>query len=162
MYNNVERWKDIEGYSGLYRVSNLGNVMSLKFGKEKILKQAENNQYLNVGLSMRGSLKKRSVHQLVAVAFLNHKPCGMSLVVNHKNLNKLDNRAENLEIVTNRENSNRLHIKNTSKHVGVCWHKASKKWCSSINRGGKSIYLGVFKTEVEASNMYKKALNEQL
>ncbi len=35
----IEEWKDVIGYEGLYQVSNIGSIKSLKFGKEKLLKQ---------------------------------------------------------------------------------------------------------------------------
>lgn len=48
---NNEVWKDIEGYEGLYQVSNLGRVRSLKFGKVKIFKLGKvRNGYIQVGL----------------------------------------------------------------------------------------------------------------
>ena len=59
----MEKWKDIEGYEGLYQVSNLGRVKSLKFGKEKILKILINSHgYAHVILLKEG--KRKMVKEL--------------------------------------------------------------------------------------------------
>lgn len=111
----MEIWKDIIGYEGLYQVSNLGNVKSLKkksinrHGWIRILpelimiQKISNNGYKRVGLVKNGHQKQISVHRLVTIAFIenkNNKPC-----VNHKDGNKLNNNVDNLEWVTISENS---------------------------------------------------------
>jgi hypothetical protein len=164
----MEIWKDIKDYEGLYQVSSLGRVKSLerktlgKYGgikKERILKSNKNNGgYLRLDLCKNGVQKNCKIHQLVAIAFLNHTPCGHKLVVNHKNFNKLDNRLENLEIITQRENSNLKHKESTSKFVGVFWDKSRGKWHSKIQINGKSKFLGYFKCEIKASEAYTKEL----
>lgn len=154
-----ENWKKIQGYEN-YEVSSLGRVRSIKFGKEKILKHAMNNRgYLYVSLCKNGKAKSFRVHQLVAIAFLNHKPNGMKTVINHINFIRTDNRLENLEITTARENANQKHLKSTSKFIGVHWSKQNKKWKSSIriNRS-KPIHLGHFINEEDAGEMYQLAL----
>ena len=147
-----EVWKDIDEY---YQVSTLGRVKSTKKGKEKILKGYINN-YGYVTLTLNGKTKK--VHQLVATAFLNHAPCGHNSVVNHKNFIRHDNRLENLEIITQRDNANQEHIKSTSDFVGVYWSKKVRKWVSEIHINGKKKYLGSFDCEESASNRYQEAL----
>ena len=164
-----EEFRDVEGYEGLYQVSNLGNVKSLSreiynkrgyyFTKEKILKDViHSSGYFNVILFKDKKIKNFRVQQLVAMAFLGHKPCGYKLVVNHIDFNKLNNNLDNLEIITNRENCNKKHLKSSSKYVGVCWNKASKKWKAQIEINDKSNYLGSFNTELEASNAYQNKL----
>jgi hypothetical protein len=99
-----EIYKSIPGYENIYEVSNYGNVKSIKFGKEKILKPKKTRTgYLQVGL-LKDGRKLIGVHQLVAMAFLNHTPCGMKLVIDHINDIKSDNRIINLQVVTQREN----------------------------------------------------------
>jgi hypothetical protein len=157
----MEIWKDVPGYQGSYQISNLGKVKSLKLGKERILKQSLNTHgYLQVGLCGDSKIKIIRIHQMVAMTFLNHVPCGHKFVVNHKNFIRTDNRAENLEIVTNRENTNKNHLKSTSNYTGVSWHKPSNKWISFISINGKNKNLGYFVNELDASKAYQKALKK--
>jgi hypothetical protein len=159
----MEIWKDIKGYEGHYQVSNLGNVKSLKFNREKILKKLINTDgYFQLGLSIKSVVKIQKIHQLMAIAFLNHTPNKMTLVVDHINNIKTDNRLENLQIVTHRENSSKdsKKIKRTSQYIGVSWVKKDKIWISRIENNRKKITLGRFKDEFEAHLAYQKALNE--
>lgn len=158
-----EEFKDIPDYEGFYQVSDLGRVKSLNYRRtkiEKILKLNinKNNGYLLIRLSNCGVTKTKEIHKLVAMAFLDHFPCGYTLVVNHKNFNRVDSRAENLEIISTRENTNKLHLKNTSSYTGVSYEKHSGLWRSQIVIGGKSVYLGKSLYEIEACNLYADAL----
>ena len=152
-----EIYKDVIGYEGIYQVSNLGNVKSYKTGLIRNY-YLEKNGYYSITLRKNGIGKTRKVHQLVAESFLNHKRCGFELVINHIDLDKTNNKVENLEIVTNRENSNRKHLKSTSKYIGVHWNKEDKKWKSTITINKELKYLGSFNDELEASEAYQKAL----
>ena len=119
-----EEWRQIQGYEGLYEVSNLGRVKSLerydKIGrliKEKTLNPRKHKKgYLYVGLSKDGIQKKYSIHRLVAIAFIpnpNNLP-----QVNHKDENKENNCLDNLEWCTNEYNCNYgNHGKNISKSL---------------------------------------------
>tara|TARA_R110002072_G_C7576964_1_gene501671 strand:- start:22 stop:531 length:510 start_codon:yes stop_codon:yes gene_type:complete len=165
-----EEFKDIPNYEGLYQVSDLGRVKSLvRKGclTEKILRAATDGKgYLTVALSKDGKKKARTIHQLVAATFLNHKPCGHKLVVNHIDHDKLNNKLDNLELDTQRNNSDKKHLKSSSEYTGVCWDKCREKWYAQINVDGKQKYLGRFTAELEASQAYqyelKKLNNEQV
>ena len=163
----MEEFRDIAGYEGKYQVSNLGRVKSLsrlanngRKVKEKIKKPAlDRYGYLRVNLCKDNKTKTFKVHKLVAMVFLNHKPCGMKEVVDHINGIKTDNRLDNLQLITNRENSSKDRKGGTSKYVGVCWDKHRYKWRSNIYVKDKRVSLGRYNDEYEAHLKYQKALN---
>lgn len=95
----------VEGYEGLYEVSDLGRVRSLKYGEKRFLKpDVTKKGYLRVSLCKGGKQKWFKVHRLVAQAFV---PNIFKLnEVNHINENKKDNRAENLMWCDTKENCN--------------------------------------------------------
>lgn len=111
-----EVWKDIEGFEGYYQASNLGRIRSVdrevagKAGcvrilKGKVLKPEMNNDgYLLVGLCKESKQKFFSVHRLVWMTFNGEIPSGMQ--VNHLNEVKTDNRLENLNLMTPKQNNN--------------------------------------------------------
>lgn len=155
-----EIWKTIEGFED-YQVSNFGRVKSLKRCKELILKQSiDSRGYYIISLCKNSKKPTKSIHQLVAIAFLEHKVCGYKLVVNHKDFNRLNNQVDNLEIISSRENVNQKHLKSTSKYVGVSLHKQTKKWASNIHINGKQYYLGLFNNEYDAHLAYESKLKE--
>lgn len=169
-----EIWKSVIGYEGYYEVSNLGNVKSV----DRVIKYSNNKTYVYKGKLLKKTLHSINyytvhltinnkggvflVHKLVAGAFLSHNMTGNILVVNHKDFNKTNNNIENLEIVTNRENSNRKHLKHSSKYTGVSWYKPSKKWIVYIGINKKNKYLGLYENEYNAHLAYEKALAELL
>ena len=101
----TETWKEISGYEGLYEVSDLGRVKSLKHGREKILKPIKHtNGYLHVNLHKDGKVKSTLVHRLVAKAFIQN-PNNLK-TVNHKDEVKTNNVASNLEWMSIADNIN--------------------------------------------------------
>ena len=112
MKEAIEIWKDIPNYEGLYQVSNLGRVKSLEridaLGRrveEKILKLWINRKgYYIVCLCKQSTKKWYMVHRLVYEAFNGQIPEGYE--VNHINEIKSDNRLENLNLMTHKENVN--------------------------------------------------------
>ena len=123
-----EIFKDVKGFEGLYKVSNKGEVKSVKrvvnhgnFNTERKLKERtikpwdDGHGYNCVSLSKDGKVYKKKVHRLVLEAFVENefnKP-----TVNHINENRKDNRLENLEWATYEENNNHGgHNKRVSLH----------------------------------------------
>lgn len=100
----TEIWRDIPGYEGLYQVSNQGQVKSLRFNKERLLsnRSTDSKGYRVVHLYNGQTSSVRSVHSLVALAFLGESPKGHD--VNHIDGDRLNNDLSNLEIITHREN----------------------------------------------------------
>ncbi len=166
LIEKTEQWIDVVGYEGLYQVSDLGRVKNLIHSRNrfsKILKlYAEKTEYLSINFCVNNIKKNKFIHKLVAMAFLNHVPCGYVLVVDHKDFNRKNNCVTNLKITSQRNNTNKKHIKSSSKYTGVSWHKRHEKWYSYIRINGKLKYLGNFTDENEASNAYEKALEELL
>jgi hypothetical protein len=167
-----EIWKDIPNYEGNYQASSLGNIKSVERKSwngfswirqpEKNLKAGKNHSgYFTINLCKNGKRKMFTVHQLVAMAFLNHKPCGYKIVVDHINGINTDNRVENLQLLSNRDNvlkGNKNRIL-TSKYPGVCFNKTEKKFKASICvKNNKQVHLGYFKIEEDAYECYLKAL----
>ncbi|MFA7188499.1 MAG: NUMOD4 domain-containing protein [Sphaerochaetaceae bacterium] len=112
-----EIWKDIVDFEGLYQVSSLGNVRrhpdkqcKNKYVTPKPLPRAVSRNrfgYLYATLSKDGRASKKTVHQLVAVAFFPNAAYGC--VVNHLDGNKLNNAKTNLEITTHQGNNLHAH-----------------------------------------------------
>ena len=126
----TEVWKDIEGYEGLYKISNYGEVWSER--RQRLLKKNKNNRgYYVVGLNKNNNQKQFTVHRLIAINFIDNpseKPC-----VNHIDENKTNNHVSNLEWCTHKENSNHgTAIKRREETM-----KHSSKWERYIERKKK-------------------------
>ena len=111
---DMETWKDIPGYEGFYQASNLGRFRSLdcerttKNGFQKVHRghilhtYIANDDYLMINLTDNKGRKAFKAHRIIASLFVPN-PLNLQ-IVNHKNENKHDNRADNLEWCTNRYN----------------------------------------------------------
>jgi hypothetical protein len=89
------------------------------------------------------------------------------MVVDHKNNIRHDNRNSNLQFITNRHNTSKDKINKTSKFTGVSWVKNKRHWTSTITYKSKTVFIGSFETEEEASEYYQNAVkaienNEQI
>lgn len=141
-----EIWKDIEGYEGLYQVSNQGRVKSLERDyvagnggirhiEEHYLQQTKTQKgYLRVTLLKNGARSSKQVHRLVAETFIpnpENKP-----QVDHIDGNKQSNVVSNLRFATNRENSNNPNTvyKNHHPHTEAWKQKMSTKMKGKISR----------------------------
>lgn len=104
-----ENWKDIAEYEGLYQISDQGRVKSLNYNHtntERILKPAKRKDgYLIINLHKEGKMKTYLVHRLVAKAFIPNNNL-FKIDINHKDEDKTNNNASNLEWCTRAENNN--------------------------------------------------------
>ena len=168
-------WKDIKDYEGLYQVSDEGLVRSLdryivwktnfkRFQKGRVLKSecCKSTGYLYVNLNKNNKAKHCTVHRLVAQAFIPN-PDNLPHV-NHKDEDRTNNRADNLEWITNEDNlkysnawkkgaKNRRdyngennpfygkhHTEETKKYISeVCKQTAKKGWETRRRNAAKKI-----------------------
>jgi hypothetical protein len=151
-----EIWKDIEGYDGDYQISNLGRIISYKKKHPRILIFKEHYGYYEVQLTNKLGNKYLRVHRLVAQHFISPIPKGM--LVNHIDMDRKNNKVNNLEIVSHRENI--IHgwrsRKKSSIYTGVCKVNRRNPWSAQITINGKNLFLGHYATEEEA---YKARVN---
>ena len=121
----------------------------------RFLKPSTNNRgYLTVCLSNNGKHKMMSIHRLIALYYIPN-PENKSYV-DHIDRNKQNNNIENLRWVTTRENSS--NRTDQAEYIGV--GKNGKKFQADIKIDGKNKHLGCYSTPEDASNAYKKALDE--
>lgn len=124
-----EIWKDVKGFEGLYQISNLGNIMSLRYNKV-LSRKASNGDYITAVL-FDGNGNKRNVriHVLVAENFIKDIPKGYQ--VHHKDENKQNNMVENLEIVSPKEH-HKLTLKEHPNLIdGMVYYNKYTK-CKSV------------------------------
>jgi hypothetical protein len=154
----MEVWKTIKDFQD-YQVSNLGRVKSLKFGKEKILKQSiDGDGYLKVNLHNESKKATKKIHKLVSMCFLENT--NINLVVDHIDNNPLNNKVDNLRLITKRINVSKDAPNKYSKLIGVSLHKRKNKFVSTISINKVNVHLGYFKNELEASIAYQNKLKE--
>jgi len=143
----IEEWKDIKGYEGAYQVSNYGRVRSVDrivhsknkyFQKGIELKKHSAGRYDFVCVSKNNKTKRLYLHRLVAEHF-NENPNNYN-VVNHKDEDKTNNRADNLEWCTSKYNANY-----GSRNKKIAMSKSKK--VAMIKDG---VVLRVFVSQAEA------------
>lgn len=145
-----EIWKDVSGFEGMYQVSNLGRVKSLRNKKPLIMRTHVNNSgYEMVRFSVKGKTYNFTVHRLVAREFCDGHTEGM--VVNHKDANRLNNIADNLEWVTQKENVHDMIARGTHsvKEAHAVAHKKRRRPVIQYTKNGKEVAR--FKSAREAS-----------
>lgn len=131
----MEMWKDIEGYEGLYQVSNQGRVRIIKERKLSI----DKNGYNTVMLVNNGQRKLCKVHRLVAKAFIDNSE--FKTQVNHIDGDKSNNKSDNLEWVTPSENtlhSYKMGLAKSSKGRALSVETKMK-----ISKGNKGKKVGI-------------------
>ena len=134
-----EIWKDVPGYEGLYRVSNLGNVFSLR-NDRCLTQRVYGDGYVRVPLvSLSGKHKLWLSHRIVALAFIPN-PDNLP-EVNHKDEDKTNNHRENLEWCTRKYNANygtamkRMATTNSKAVEQLSDGKVTKRWDSIKDAG---------------------------
>jgi hypothetical protein len=163
-----EIWRDIDGYEGLYQVSNMGNVKSLVFRnrhgviyREKILKnRISTTMCYDVQLGKKYKFKNYKVHRLVAQTFLPNPE--NKLCVDHIDGDRSNNHVSNLRWCTISENMYNQKTQTRTKssiYKGVCFDKKVEKWISYIKKDKKQNRIGRFKSQILGAIAYdEKAL----
>ena len=155
-------FKDIKGYEGLYQVSNHGEVKSL-ISKKILNPRKSPNGYYRVALYSGKKPTNHSIHVLVANSFIEN-PNNKSQV-NHRNGDKKDNRAENLEWVTPSENIKHAYKNNLiSNYKGQDNHRAKLtneivEECKKLHSNGLSTYKIAKIYNVSQSVIWKAVTN---
>jgi hypothetical protein len=143
----MEIWKEINWVDGKFAISNQGLVKNLI--TNKIHYGSNLRGYKSINLKNNGKIKNYLIHRIVAKAFMDNYDD--KLMINHIDFNKSNNKIDNLELVTNRENQ--CHsIKAKNKFIGVSYHKIYKVWTAQIMINGKLKYLGRYQTQEDAYN----------
>ena len=154
-------------------------INSIKYGKQIVLLDNEDyNRIISEGIKpelrydktingfyVQFKIKPYGVSKISGKDVRSTKPlhrwiinCSEGMQVDHINRNSLDNRKENLRIVTSRENN--MNRRNNAKIPGVRWHSQGKKWNARITIKGKEKSLGMFNNYDEAVSARLKALEE--
>tara|TARA_R110000772_G_scaffold13879_1_gene40588 strand:+ start:135 stop:620 length:486 start_codon:yes stop_codon:yes gene_type:complete len=155
-----EKWKDVKNYEGIYQISNLGNLKSLTTSNAKIINgTVTGKKYRRVGLTKNKITSNKMFHIIIAEAFFNYKKSS-GFIIDHIDNNPLNNRVDNLQIITQRENCSKDKKGYSSNYIGVSFDKSRNKWVSQIQINGKDKFLGRFINELEASKAYQNKLKE--
>lgn len=172
----MEKWKDIEGFEGMYQISNHGRVKSLERNvkirdftrriPETLLSLTlDSKGYTKVSLRKNNKTFYKRVHILVANAFLDNAE--RKHEVNHKDHNKTNNHIKNLEWSTRKENmnhealsNNKPRSNNKSGLKGVYFDKHSNSWRASISINNTRIFVGSFENKDTAHKMRNKKITE--
>lgn len=147
--SQVEVWKDIPGFEGLYQASNQGRIKSLDMHvrykntqytvlkKGKVLSPKTSNKgYLEVVLMKDGIRHNKCVHRLVAITFIPN-PNGYKSI-NHINEIKTDNTIDNLEWCTQKYNNDAYYCQRTTVYQYDLQGNLLRIW-HSITNAAKNI-----------------------
>lgn len=152
-----EIWKDIEGFEGLYQVSNMGRV---KNKKQHVLKPQIYDGYFCVGLHKKEFHKIVKIHKLMGIHFLNNK-YKEGFVIDHIDGNRTNNSISNLRWVKKSQNeiNSKIGRNNKSGYKGVCFDITHNRWLSFWEENGKQ-KIKRFKTKEEAIEYRRKMVEK--
>lgn len=167
----MEEWKEVVDFEGLYLVSNLGNIkrhpnaslLSKTHNKDTNSRKLYKNHcgYYYLDLCKNGKKIRKTVHQIVAAAFIPGFHYGDT--VNHIDGDKANNAVSNLEKTTNSANEIHKYAHGLGKkagkskyhNVGIGYQtykdKRYKFYLASVKINNKRHYIGQFKDEVDAA-----------
>jgi hypothetical protein len=148
---------DVDELKKVFRIKN-GNLERLNYrypnGKWTVVKNwgSQSEGYCQVGFN-----GKLIYYHVIIWILSTGKDIPQGLEIDHINGNKIDNRIENLRLVTSRGNGQNRKEHRDGRLVGCYYHKRDKKFIANIRISGKKICIGLFETEKEAHEAYKIA-----
>lgn len=147
----------LPGFNDLYSVTIDGKILNTTNGH--IYTQFEDKGgYMMVALRKDGKTKSYRVNKLVYLAY--HGKITKGMQIDHKDGNRKNNHAENLQQLSPRDNTHKTIGPNGEYKDGICYHRKNGKWVARIQLAGTRYYLGIYETEVTAEMAYKTALAE--
>ena len=166
----IEIWKPVINYEGIYEVSDLGrcrvfernrkNFKTVITGsKTTIKKLTKSNHGYNMSTFCKDGARKLFLISRISYLAFNGK-LTKGLVIDHRNNKRDDDRLINLQQITYRKNTSKDRKNKISKFTGVYLTRKTMRWRAMIKIKDKSVNLGSFATEEEASEAYQKAKNE--
>jgi hypothetical protein len=152
--DNIESWMAVGGFPN-YEVSSFGRVRN---ARGHMLSPSLSGGYPHVVLSHEGKRSNLTVHRLVAMTFF--PTSDLTLEVDHRDRNRMNNMVQNLRWVSHSSNvfNQSKRAGASSRFRGVCWYKPTSKWLVQITIDGKSKHIGYFDDELDAARAYNDAL----
>lgn len=147
-----EEWRAVPGFEN-YQASNLGRIKSLKANIIMRVYVGDRG-YMRIFLYGNGKKNLKRVHRVIMETFVGPS----DMYVNHKNSVTTDNRLDNLEYVTHRDNV--LHGSKKGGYTGVHYCNTKPGWCAQTRINNKYKWIGLYKTEEDAARAYKQTLKD--
>jgi hypothetical protein len=138
----------------VFRINETGELQRLLRGKDWRVVECKANH--NKGYCLVGFKGSHIMYHTIIWVLTNGTIEDAEAVIDHISGDKLDNRIENLRLVSTRENQQNQVNHRKGKLTGCCLHKCGK-WQAQITISGKLIHLGLYNTEPEAHKIYLKA-----
>lgn len=166
-----EEWKDVVDYEGIYQISNKGNFRRDPSNPRKAAYPIQFNRlgYAYVSISNKNKKANKTIHQLVAAAFMPNFKYGLH--INHKDGDKTNNCISNLELTNAvHNNTHAFTLPTTTKpgkskyrNVSILLDKRHKNpkitYTASVKINSKRHFIGSFKNEIEAAIAVDKYLD---
>ena len=145
------------------RLSKKGKLITFQYCEEGKQQVGLSNWYIQKDGYAYSTKRVKNGKKVFYHSLFNDDP---TLVVDHINGVRNDNRLKNLRVITPLSNAQNNHyVKKTSRFYGVCWNKKMNKWVASTKRGKQGrqgvFHLGTFDSEFQAFHEYVKFLKNE-
>lgn len=147
---------DVEEVKNVFRIRN-GNLERFHAWKYKDTWRTVKNKNNHAGYCNVYFNGKKAMYQNIVWILITGEDIPKGLELDHINGNRIDNRMENLRLVTRRSNSENKVVNRCGKLVGTSFIKDRNKYVSQLRICGNSVYIGYYDTEIEAHKAYRLA-----